>query len=73
MTSDSPFPPLCLPELQRDDVLSGGYLAQLQVREGAGVNEGLGYHRETGIDVVRLVNVKDELGVLQDVDPKPQR
>lgn len=58
---------------QERDVLSGRYLAQLQVRKGAGVNEGLSYHRETGVDVVCLVNVEDKLGVLQDVDPKPQR
>lgn len=50
----------------------GPYLAQLQVGQRAGVNEGLGDHRETGVDVVGLVDVKDKLGVLQDVDPKPQ-
>lgn len=75
---DSPFPPalVCVLPARRTEephVLSGQYLAQLQVRQGAGINESLGYHRETGIDVVCLVNVEDELGVLQDVDPKPQR
>lgn len=75
-TSGSPFPLhtlLCvsLVELQRG-VPSGPYLAQLQVGQRAGINEGLGDHRETGVDVVGLVDVKDKLGVLQDVDPKPQ-
>lgn len=76
VTSASPFPPVPawvdLPARERD-ALSGRYLAQLQVRQGAGVDEGLGYHRETGVDVVCLVDVEDELGVLQDVDPKPER
>lgn len=50
----------------------GMYLAQLQVGERAGVDEGLGDHRQTGVDVVCLVDVEDKLGVFQDVDPKPQ-
>lgn len=49
------------------------YLAQLQIRDGTGINEGLGYNRKTGIYVVSFVDVKDKLGVLQNVDPKPQR
>lgn len=48
------------------------YLAQLQVGERAGVDEGLGDHGQTGIDVVGLVDVEHKLGVLQDVHPKPQ-
>jgi len=48
-------------------------LAQLQVRDGAGVNEGLSDDREAGIDVVRLLDVKDKLWVFQDVHPEAQR
>lgn len=48
------------------------YLAQLQVGERAGVDEGLGDHGQTGVDVVCLVNVEHKLRVFQDVDPKPQ-
>lgn len=48
-------------------------LAQLQVRDGAGVNEGLCDDREAGVDVVCLVNVEDKLGVFQDVHPEPER
>lgn len=42
---------------------SAADLAQLKVRDGAGVNEGLCDDREAGVDVVRLVDVKDKLGV----------
>lgn len=48
-------------------------LAQLQVGDGAGVNESLSDDREAGVDVVRLVDVEDKLGVFQDVHPEPER
>lgn len=48
-------------------------LAQLKVGDGAGVDEGLCDDREAGVDVVRLVDVKDKLGVFQDVHPEPER
>lgn len=48
-------------------------LAQLQVGDGAGVNEGLSDDGEAGVDVVRLVDVEDKLGVFQDVHPEPER
>lgn len=48
-------------------------LAQLQVRDGAGVDEGLSDDREAGVDVVRLLDVKDKLRVFQDVHPEAQR
>lgn len=40
---------------------------------GAGVHEGLGHHRETGIRDAALVYVKDKLRVLDNVHPEPQR
>lgn len=43
------------------------------VSNSAGVHEGLSYHRENGVHVVRYLNVKDELRVLNDVDPETQR
>lgn len=49
------------------------YLAQLQVRKRTGINEGLGNDGEAGVDMVSLVDVKDKLGVLQNVDPESQR
>ena len=48
-------------------------LAQLQVRDGAGVDEGLSNDGEAGVDVVRLLYVKDKLWVFQDVHPEAQR
>lgn len=49
------------------------HLAQLQIRDRAGVDEGLGDDGQTGIHVVRLIDVKHELRVLQNVDPETQR
>lgn len=48
-------------------------LAQLQVRDGAGINESLSNDGQAGINVVRLVDVEDKLGVFQDVHPEPER
>lgn len=48
-------------------------LAELKVRDGAGIDEGLSDDREAGVDMVRLVNVEDKLGVFQDVYPEPER
>lgn len=48
-------------------------LAQLQVGDGAGVDEGLSDDREAGVNVVRLLDVKDKLRVFQDVHPEAQR
>ncbi|KAA8590883.1 hypothetical protein FQN60_001826 [Etheostoma spectabile] len=44
-----------------------------QVRNGAGVYEGLGDDRQTGVHVIRLLDVKHELRILQDVHPETQR
>lgn len=38
-------------------------LAQLQVRDGAGIDEGLCDDRQAGVDVVRLLYVEDKLGI----------
>lgn len=38
-------------------------LAQLQVRDGAGINEGLRDNRQAGVDVVCLLYVEDKLGI----------
>lgn len=46
--------------------------AQLVLSGGAGVHERLGDDRQHSVHVVRRLNVKDELGVLHDVDPEPQ-
>lgn len=43
------------------------------VSDGAGVHEGLSDDREDGVHVVRHLDVKDELRVLNDVDPETQR
>lgn len=48
-------------------------LAQLEVGDGAGINESLSDDGEAGVDVVCLVNVEDKLGVLQNVYPEPER
>lgn len=40
---------------------------------GAGVDEGLSDDGEHGVDAVGHLNVQNELRVLQDVDPEPQR
>ena len=46
---------------------------QLVLRSGARVHEGLSDDGQNGVHVVRRLDVEDELGVLQDVDPEPQR
>lgn len=51
----------------------GPHLPELLLRERKRVHECLGDHWQTAIYVRRLLNVKDELGVLQDVDPKAKR
>ena len=48
------------------------HLAQLGVRQGEGVHEGLSDDGQTAVQVVRLVHVEHKLGVLQDVHPEPQ-
>lgn len=52
---------------------AGPHLPELLLRERKRVHECLGNHWQTAIYVRRLLNVKDELGVLQDVDPKAKR
>lgn len=49
------------------------HLPKLLLCERKCVHECLGDHGQTAIYVRRLLNVKDELGVLQDVDPKAKR
>ena len=49
------------------------HLAQLGVRQGEGVHEGLSDDGQTAVQVVRLVHVEHKLGVLQDVHPEAQR
>ena len=43
------------------------------LRGGAGVDEGLSDDGEHGVHAVRHLDVKHELGVLQDVHPETQR
>ena len=43
------------------------------LRGGAGVHEGLGDDGERGVHGGRLVDVEEEVGVLDEVDPEPQR
>lgn len=52
---------------------AGPHLAKLLLRERKRVHERLGDHGQAAIYVRRLLNVKHELGVLQDVDPKAKR
>lgn len=40
---------------------------------GAGVDEGLSDDRQHGVDAVAHLDVQDELRVLQDVHPEPER
>ena len=40
---------------------------------GAGIHEGLGYDRERGVHHFGHVDVEDEVGILEDVHPEPQR
>lgn len=71
-----PYSPL-YPVLVAGDVLGieqlvgGGILAQSVLRSGAGVHEGLGHHRETGIRDAVLMDVKHKLRVLDHIHPKP--
>lgn len=51
----------------------GPHLPKLLLCERKRVHECLGDHWQTAIYVRRLLDVKDELGVLQDVDPKAKR
>lgn len=46
--------------------------SQFVVSDGAGIHEGLGDDGQHGIHVVRGLHVKDELWVLQDIDPEAQ-
>lgn len=46
------------------------HLAKLQVRNGTGVDEGLGNDRKAGVHVICLIYVKYKLGILQDVHPE---
>ena len=39
----------------------------------AGVHEGLGGHAQAGVDDVGLADVEDELGVLDQVNPEPEK
>lgn len=47
--------------------------AQLVFALGAGIHKGLGDDRQRGIHHFGYVDVEDEVGVLQDVNPEPQR
>lgn len=42
------------------------------VSDGAGIHEGLGDDGQHSVHVVRGLHVKDELWVLQDIDPEAQ-
>lgn len=46
------------------------HLAKLQVRNGTGVDEGLGDDRKAGVHVIRLIDVEYKLRILQDVHPE---
>lgn len=47
--------------------------SQLVVCDGARIHEGLGDDGQHGVHVVGGLHVEDELGVLEDIDPEPQR
>ena len=47
--------------------------SQLVLSDGAGVHEGLGNDREHRVHMVRCLDVKDKLRILDDVDPETQR
>lgn len=42
------------------------------VSYGARIHKGLSYDRQHSIHVVWRLHIKDELRVLQDIDPEPQ-
>lgn len=46
--------------------------SQFVVSNGAGVHKGLGDDGQHGVHVVWGLHVKDELWVLEDIDPEPQ-
>lgn len=62
--------PLVSRQTQMDRSRPDADLAKLQVRDGAGVYEGLGDDRKAGVHVIRLVYVKHKLRILQDVHPE---
>ena len=69
------LPDLLLVHLHLVDVEEAGrgrVLGVLDLTGGAAVNVGLGHNGETAVDAGRLVDVKDKLRVLDDVDPEPQ-
>ena len=55
------------------DNVGAAHPSQLVVSDGAGIHKSLGDDGQHGIHVVRGLHVKDELRVLQDIDPEPQR
>ena len=48
------------------------HMNALHLCRGAGVDVGLGHHCEAGVHRGRLVDVEDKVGILDEVDPKPQ-
>ncbi len=52
---------------------SSTHPAEFVLALGAGVHEGLGDDRERGVHHFRHVDVEDEVGILEDVHPEPQR
>lgn len=49
----------------------GRVLGVLDLTGGAAVDVGLSHNSETAVNAGRLVDVKDKLWVLDDVDPEP--
>lgn len=47
--------------------------SQFVVSDGTGVHKGLGDDGQDGVHMVWVLHVKDELWVLEDIDPEPQR
>ena len=80
-----PPPPPKLPVISLDPLLvfgnvfgveqlgRGRVFAELVRRHGARVHEGLGNDGEAGVKDIRLVDVEDEVGIFDEIDPETQR